>query len=237
MDRRERATSARRPRHTLKLRSRLKPCRCPSRCTRGPDRSWRSRRFAARLRFLRGVSVAVAVAVAVAVVAVGRRQLRSPWARAWRSWSRPATGRASRSRAPRWPSPWAWPWARPAAACVGASVGSLRRGLRGRRPARVSTAAGADDAVAVGVGSSAVAGTPSTAAAAAALTGRWTRIRRVTSPSVSATRGARLEPWGWGSDPIRPYLTVDLSLRYGRIGYVCARDGRRRAGHPDRGAG
>ncbi len=114
-----------------------------------------------------------------AVVSHGRRRTGSRWPRASRSRSR--SGSAWPAAPPRAPA-WA-PRSEPA------------WGLAGVAAAAVSTAAGEDDAVAVGVGSSAFAGMPSRAATATALTRAVERIRRVTSPSVSAPSRGRLEPW------------------------------------------
>jgi hypothetical protein len=60
----------------------------------------------------------------------------------------------------------------------------------------VSTIVAIGDAVAEGVGLSAAAGMPSSAATAAALTSAVERIRRVTLLWVSAGRHSRLNPAG-----------------------------------------
>jgi hypothetical protein len=65
------------------------------------------------------------------------------------------------------------------------------------------------DAVAVGVGSSAFAGMPSRAAAAAAQIRAVERIRRVTLLSVVGSIAGPLEFTGSGSDQIPAQLTLD----------------------------
>ena len=78
-----------------------------------------------------------------------------------------------------------------AGACVGVDGGGLGRRLR-RRLDHGWRGLRSDVAVAVGVGSSAMAGMPSTAAAMAALTSAVETIRRVTCPRMSAPGAPRL---------------------------------------------
>src|SRR3954451_13543901 len=169
-----------------------------------------------RTCFLRGVAVAVAVAVEVGAavvvdVAVGAAVCVSVGAGVCVVVSFGASVGASVAVS--------------VGACVGVSTGAAGVLSAATMVAiGVSVAIGVELAeaviVAVGVGSSALAGIPRRAAAAAALTRAVERIRRVTSPSVSAPETTALSGAGRVQTRSGRILTLNLKIRSCVAGYA-----------------
>ena len=156
-----------------------------------------------------------------------RRPSRSPWPWRWRVGAAVAAAvgsgrrdrRLDRRRVGRlrrglaWAPRWAAVGRRLRGRLVGTSVGACV-GLGVGAAGAVSTAAGEDDAVARRRGIVRGRGNAEhSRGKAAALTRAVERIRRVTLPSVSATRRARLNPGSRVQTRSAAYLTLDLSLR------------------------